>query len=528
MAPVHATSVTDNIPMKPEVPVSISLIEEVSPALWEGDLLALGVFEENLEKDETGALKDGTLQKLDADLGGIVSEILEDEDFKAAKGSSSFLRLGGKARYFGLVGLGASAKASPVADWGPSVWQTAGSAIAAAAKAHRAKTVGFAVVGRPELEAEAIQKLSLGAMLGGYEATRFKNKAKLSPLSELQVLSSGSAAVDAAAATARGVTLARYLVESPPNIATPSYLAEAAAMIASEYPEVMSLEVFDKDACREMGMGCYLGVAEASEHPPKFIHLTYRPKDATAKRKIAVVGKGLTFDSGGYNLKAGPGSMIEMMKFDMGGSAATLGAAMAVAGLEPPGVEVHFVVAACENMIDGKGLRPGDILTASNGKTVEVNNTDAEGRLTLADALLFAQNSCGAEAIVDIATLTGACMIALGPQIGGVMTDHEEMYERVVAASRDAGEKIWRLPLEGDYKEQLKSPIADMVNTGGRMGGSITAGLFLKEFINEGVEWTHIDMAGPVWDDKRGGATGYGAALLASWVKRESDLALGS
>lgn len=168
-------------------------------------------------------------------------------------------------------------------------------------------------------------------------------------------------------------------------------------------------------------------------------------------------------------------------------------------------------------MIDGKGMRPGDILTAANGTTVEINNTDAEGRLTLADALWFAQEKAGATAIVDVATLTGACMVALGPSIAGVMGNDDDT-GAVLAAARRAGEKAWRLPLEDSYADQLKSPIADMKNTGARFGGAITAGLFLKRFINDGVKWAHVDIAGPAWDDKDGGATGYGVATLVEWV----------
>lgn len=269
-------------------------------------------------------------------------------------------------------------------------------------------------------------------------------------------------------------------------------------------------------------MGLYLGVAEASKEAPKFIHLTYSP-EGEVKRKIAIVGKGLTFDAGGYNLKAGAGSMIEMMKFDMGGSGATLGAARAIADLKPADVEIHFIVASCENMIDGRGLRPGDILVASNGKTVEVNNTDAEGRLTLADAILYAQNNCQAEYIVDIATLTGACMIALGGDIGGMYASTDSVAEQLKKASSATGEKVWQMPLEAGYLDQLKSPIADLKNTGGRMGGSITAALFLKEFVDtDKVKWSHLDIAGPVWSEKEGGATGFGAQLLTEWAINHS------
>ncbi|EFN59475.1 hypothetical protein CHLNCDRAFT_33905 [Chlorella variabilis] len=326
------------------------------------------------------------------------------------------------------------------------------------------------------------------------------------------------AAIARGKALALGTLVTRYLVEAPPNVCTPTHLAEAAAKIAAEAPDVMKLEVLEKAECEALGMGLYLGVAEAADEPPKFIHLTYTP-GGEVKKNVAIVGKGLTFDSGGYNLKAGAGSMIEMMKFDMGGSGATLGAAKAISLMKPEGVQVHFIIASCENMVDGRGLRPGDVLVASNGKTVEINNTDAEGRLTLADALLYAQKQCGAEAIVDIATLTGACMVALGDGVGGLWAPSDDMAAGVGAAAKEAGEKLWRMPLEESYGEQLKSGIADMRNTGARLGGAITAALFLKEFVDTGkVQWCHLDIAGPVWQEKQGGATGFGAQTLAEWA----------
>jgi leucyl aminopeptidase len=237
---------------------------------------------------------------------------------------------------------------------------------------------------------------------------------------------------------------------------------------------------------------------------------------------LGLVGKGLTFDSGGYNIKTGPGCSIELMKFDMGWSAAVLGAAKALGQIKPPGVEVHFIVAACENMISGTGMRPGDIVTASNGKTIEVNNTDAEGRLTLADALVYACNQ-GVEKVIDLATLTGACVVALGPSIAGVFTPSDYMAKDVMAAAEVSGEKFWRLPMEDSYWDSMKSGVADMVNTGGRQGGAITAALFLKQFVDEKVQWMHIDLAGPVWNEKKRNATGFGISTLVEWVLKHSS-----
>ncbi|NEO28588.1 MAG: leucyl aminopeptidase, partial [Kamptonema sp. SIO4C4] len=324
------------------------------------------------------------------------------------------------------------------------------------------------------------------------------------------------AALQKAETIVSGVILARELVAAPANEVTPITLAETAQKLASDYG--LELEILEQADCEKLGMGAYLGVAKASELPPKFIHLTYKPQ-GTPRRKVAIVGKGLTFDSGGLNLKPS-GSGIETMKMDMGGAGATFGAAKAIAQLKPD-VEVHFISAATENMISGHAMRPGDILKASNGKTIEVNNTDAEGRLTLADALVFAEK-LDVDAIVDLATLTGACVVALGDEIGGMWSSDDALATQIKAAAELSGEKLWQMPLEDKYFEGLKSPIADMKNTGPRAGGSITAALFLKQFI-EKTPWVHLDIAGTAWIDKESGvnsagATGFPVRTLVNWV----------
>ena len=315
-----------------------------------------------------------------------------------------------------------------------------------------------------------------------------------------------------------GVKFARELVSSPPNFLTPYQLAKEAKKLANDYD--LNLKILDKKDCEKEGMGAYLAVAKGSDLEPNFIHLKYSPK--ITKSKIVLIGKGLTFDSGGYNLKVGA-SQIEKMKYDMGGSASVLGAARAIAELKPNNTEVHFIVAACENMINGSALHPGDIVKASNGKTIEVNNTDAEGRLTLADALVYA---CKLQpnAIVDLATLTGACVIALGDEIAGLWTDNDQLSEQLTRAAAKAGEGIWRMPMKDSYKSGIKSSIADLQNTGPRPGGSITAALFLKEFVDSSIPWAHIDIAGTCWTEKDRdinpkGATGYGVRTLVNWIK---------
>ena len=318
-----------------------------------------------------------------------------------------------------------------------------------------------------------------------------------------------------------GVKFARELVSAPPNFLTPYQMAKEAQRLANDYD--LDLKILDKNECEDQGMGAYLAVAKGSDLDPKFIHLKYSSK--TPKKKVVLVGKGLTFDSGGYNLKVGA-SQIEKMKYDMGGSASVLGAARAIAELKPNDIEVHFIVASCENMINGSALHPGDIITASNGKTIEVNNTDAEGRLTLADALVYA---CKLEpnAIVDLATLTGACVIALGDEIAGLWTNNDKLSSQLTKAAGLAGEGIWRMPMQDSYKSGINSSIADLQNTGPRPGGSITAALFLKEFVNSNIPWAHIDIAGTCWTEKDRdvnpkGATGYGVRTLVNWIKELS------
>jgi leucyl aminopeptidase len=261
-----------------------------------------------------------------------------------------------------------------------------------------------------------------------------------------------------------------------------------------------------------------LGVARGSETEPQFIHLTYTPPDGVVNKKVGVIGKGLLFDTGGYNIKV---QMMQLMKFDCGGAAAVLGAARAVAAIQPPGVEAHFVVAACENMINQKAVVPSDILTASNGKTIEVLNTDAEGRLTLADALVYCDKELGCDSIIELSTLTGACMVALGNKVSGMWSDDEDLATELLECAKTTGEKSWRMPLEKAYNKDLESKIADIKNIGGSYGGAITAALFLQNFV-EKKPYAHIDIAGPVWDDAIG-ATGYGAKLVNEWVRRQGE-----
>jgi leucyl aminopeptidase len=476
---------------------------------WSGDGLAIGLFEDQVELA-------GDLATLDSKLAGTLKELIAEVEFKGKEGSSAVTRVGSNSavRKVILVGLG-----KPEALKLESLRRAAAISIKLAKK-ERCKTVGISLpVWNGDLAMSA-QVMAEGVKLALHKDNRFKSEPddKGPQVEQVELLGLGGqeGAIARALQICSGVVLARELVAAPANVVTPVTLAETAQAIAQEHG--LELEILEREDCEKLGMGAFLGVAQASDLPPKFIHLTYKP-EGTPARKLAIIGKGLTFDSGGLNIKVS-GSGIEMMKTDMGGSAATLGAAKVVGQLKPES-EVHFIVAATENMISGRAMHPGDILTASNGKTIEINNTDAEGRLTLADALVFAEK-LGVDAIVDLATLTGACVVALGDDIAGLWSTNDAVAQQLVQASELAGEKLWRMPMEEKYFEGMKSIVADMKNTGPRVGGAITAALFLKQFVKE-TAWAHLDIAGPVWTDKENGyngagATGFGVRTLVNWV----------
>ncbi|XP_052199219.1 leucine aminopeptidase 1-like [Diospyros lotus] len=499
--------------------------KEIDLVGWKGDILAVGVTEKDMVKDENLKFQNSILKKLDSQLGGLLAEASLEEDFTGKAGQSTVLRLPGLgSKRIGLIGLGQSASTA-------LAYRGLGEAVAVAAKSTQASNVAIVLASPEELSAESklssASAIASGTVLGTFEDNRFKSESKKATLKSVDILGFGTGPelekkLKYTEDLCSGIIFGRELVNAPANVLTPGVLAEEASKIASMYSDVLSATILNADQCKELKMGSYLGVAAASANPPHFIHLCYKPPSGPVKAKLALVGKGLTFDSGGYNIKTGPGCSIELMKFDMGGSAAVLGAAKAIGQIKPEGVEVHFIVAACENMISGTGMRPGDIVTASNGKTIEVNNTDAEGRLTLADALVYACNQ-GVEKIIDLATLTGACIVALGPSIAGVFTPSDDLAKEVLVASEVSGEKLWRMPLEESYWDSMKSGVADMVNTGARQGGAITAALFLKQFVDEKVQWMHIDMAGPVWNDKKKTATGFGISTLVEWVLRNSS-----
>ncbi len=367
-----------------------------------------------------------------------------------------------------------------------------------------------------------------GTVQGMYRFETYKKKPSEDGIDQLTLLVGESdlkrarRGADEGRVLGEAVTFARQLGNEPGNTATPTFLAEEAARIAEE--NGLGLRVLEEADMRALGMGSLLGVSQGSSQPAKLIILTYEPKKRGKKRPetIAIVGKGLTFDTGGVSIK--PSAKMEDMKFDMCGGAAVLGAMQAVAGLQV-GVRVVGLVPASENMCGGNSYKPGDILKAMNGTTIEVRNTDAEGRLILADALAYATSKMRPKpkAIVDLATLTGACVVALGDGHAALVSNHDGLADELLDASQTSGDALWRMPINDGYRAQLDSPYADVSNLGSPGAGTLTAAAFLEKFTGK-VPWAHLDIAGMAWTAKKSGyfstgATGFGVRVIAKWLQ---------
>jgi leucyl aminopeptidase len=367
----------------------------------------------------------------------------------------------------------------------------------------------------------ATQAVTEGVQLGLYEFLSHKSKPLPSPLTSVWLLGTGEGAgegLQRGRTVAEAVMWARDLVNEPGGRLSPTALADAA--VAFGEAAGLTVKVRNRKAIKAMGLGGLLGVNRGSANPPRFIELRWRPP-GDAQATVALVGKGITFDSGGLSIKTGTGMMT--MKSDMAGAAAVMAAVAAVARLQLP-VEVRVFVSATDNMTGPDAMRPGDVLKLRNGKTIEVLNTDAEGRLVLADALSVASES-NPDAIIDLATLTGACRAALGARIAGVMGNNDALLAQVETAAANAGEPVWRLPLPPDYRKQIESNVADMKNIGSGEAGALVAGLILQEFVGEGIPWAHLDIAGPAFVDGEDGeytkgATGFGTRLLVDLIER--------
>jgi leucyl aminopeptidase len=386
------------------------------------------------------------------------------------------------------------------------------------------RSFAFALPASGVATTENMRAVVEGAFVGNFDPGYYKSDRKDNnqKIDDVTIVVPGDtnpleAALQAGRIVAESQNFTRDLVNEPSNRMTPTILAERAKKMAAEVG--LKCEVYDADKIRQLKMGAFWGVAQGSDEPPALIVLRYDPEGAAKDVHLGLVGKGVTFDTGGISIK--PADGMEKMKYDMAGAATMIGAMRAIALLKPK-VKVTAIICATENMPSGKAQKPGDVQIAMSGKSIEIINTDAEGRLILADGLSYARQ-LGCTHLVDAATLTGAIVVALGYVNAGIFASDDQMYERFANASRQAGEKLWRLPLDEEYKEGIKSNIADIVNSGGRWGGAILAAMFLKEFA-EDTPWIHLDIAGTAWMDENKpwiakGPSGIALRSLVEFVK---------
>jgi leucyl aminopeptidase len=449
--------------------------------------------------------------------GGAVAKaalpILESGEFAAGSCETALLHApsGFKAKRILLVGLGKLSTAD--------VRKAAGTAVRFA-KPRKLRELTIAVPEGLDLAAAA-RAVVEGAYVGDFDPDTYRSDRKDQSIEQLNILGSGPAVE---AGVRDGVILGeaqnftRTLVNEPSNVLTPTVLGERAAAMCSQFG--LKCEVFGADKLKELRMGAFWGVTKGSQEPPALIVMTYEPKGAAKAPVLGLVGKGITFDTGGISIK--PADGMEKMKYDMAGGAAMIGAMQAIAQLKPA-VKVIGIVCAAENMPSGSAMKPGDVQIAMSGKSIEIINTDAEGRLVLADGLAYARQ-LGATHLIDAATLTGACVVALGMINAGVFSNDEETYRHFTDALQTSGERFWRLPVEDDYRDQIKSNIADIMNTGGsRWGGAISAAMFLKEFVDD-TPWIHLDIAGVAWSEEQKpwmakGPSGIAVRTITEWVR---------
>jgi len=498
-------------------------IESTTKAYQDIDTQALVIPVFKDEKPDQGFLKN-----VDAATGGIVKSVIEAEELKGKEGETVYLHLLNndrlRAQRLLLVGVGEQGDYTRT-----QVSQMAGTAV----RLLRGKSVkSLAIVPRLETGDDDIASAVVeGSVMATFDPDKYRTVDKEDrTIERLVVASEGADEASLARGIERGriigeaVNLARDMANEPGAYLTPTMMAERAREVANELN--LSIDVLDEERMQQEGMGSLLSVARGSDEPAKLIILKYTP-EAPIKSDglLAFVGKGVTFDSGGISLK--PGENMELMKYDMTGGATVIAAMQAIAKLKPP-IPVLGVVPATENLPSGKATKPGDVVRAMTGKTIEVINTDAEGRLILADAIAYAKK-LGATRIIDMATLTGAVSIALGDVNAAVLGTDQELIDEIIAAGREAGEKFWQLPLDKEYSKQIKSDIADIKNVGGRKAGTITAAAFLKEFA-DGVSWAHLDIAGTAWGDdakpyRSKGPTGIAVRTLIRIVARAVEQA---
>ncbi|WCE05157.1 leucyl aminopeptidase [Pseudoxanthomonas sp. JBR18] len=470
------------------------------------DCLVVGVY-----ADKT---LDAAAKAVDAASDGRLTALVQRGDAPGRSGRTTLLHdlPGVTAPRVLVVGLGEAAKFNV-----PTYLKVVTEAVRAlkdgASTSALITLTGLDVPGRDA--AWAIRQAVAATEHATYRYTATLGKKKAEPLSLAKVAFSGddAEALAQGIAIANGVKFTRELGNLPPNICNPAYLAQQAQDFAAAH-DGAEAEILDEAQMEALGMGSLLAVARGSANRPRLIVLKWNGAADASARPYVLVGKGITFDTGGVNLKVQGG--IEEMKYDMCGGATVLGTFVAAVGLKVP-INLVAIVPAVENAIDGNAYRPSDVITSMSGRTIEVGNTDAEGRLILCDALTYAERFKPA-ALVDVATLTGACMVALGRHAAGLMSKHDDLCDELLSAGEHVYDRAWRLPLWDEYQAQLDSAFADVYNIGGRWGGAITAGCFLSRF-TEDQRWAHLDIAGVANDEgKRGMATGRPVNLLAQWL----------
>jgi leucyl aminopeptidase len=469
-------------------------ISEAPPHQVEADAVVIGVT-----KEPGGASPGPGTKDVAEALGGTLAQTLATLGATGEAGEVTKIPSGGRltAPLIAAVGMGAPAGGGD-ATFDPEVLRrAAGAAVRALLEARPPGStadmrIALALPARDSAEAGAV---ALGALLGGYSFRRYRSEpAPGASLALLAHASDAAPAVQRAQVLADAVALVRDLVNTPPSDLVPATFAARAEQVAAD--SGLAITILDESALADAGYGGILGVGQGSVNPPRLVRLEHAPEGAS--RSLVLAGKGITFDSGGLSLK--PAKSMEAMKSDMGGAAAVLGAMQAIAALRLP-VRVVAYLPLAENMPSGSAQRPSDVLTMFGGTTVEVTNTDAEGRLVLAD-VLAASAADTPDALIDAATLTGAQVVALGPLVGAVMSNDDALREAVVDAARRAGEAMWPMPLPAELGKNLESPVADLVNLppDSRGGGMLIAGLFLQKFVPDGARWAHLDIAGPAFN----------------------------
>lgn len=483
------------------------------------DVLVLGVAGDG----KTAVTLSGAAADVDQALSGVLAGVVKDEAFTGKAGKTLVVHTHGHiaARRVVLLGLGETGKLTQ-----DGLRTAAGHAVNAA-NAVKGATVGLVLPSIDGLDDDAsIRTQAEGSILAAYAFDKYLSKKNENTAAEVELLgfdavpAGADAAIEAAHNVSNGVMLARDLVNEPAGTLNPEAFADR--MVAMGKDVGLSVDVLMPDTLKQERMNLLLAVAAAATpySPPRVVRLGYTPK-GEAKKHIVLVGKGLTFDCGGLDIKPAAG-MLDM-KMDMGGAAAVAGAMMAIAKLAPEGVAVTGYLGLVENGIGGNAYHPGDVIVSRKGISVEVNNTDAEGRLVMADVIDYAIEKESPDTLIDLATLTGACMVALGPHTAGLMSEVDGLVDAIKTSGEAAGEDFWRLPLNKKLDSQLKSKIADTKNTGERWGGAITAGLFLSKFVDGRADWAHIDIAGPTLSSKAepyqpAGGTGFAVRTLAGFL----------